>query len=298
MLIDRCILGTVQLGIPYGIANTTGKPYQTVANALIHEAWQGGIMYFDTAKSYGQSEEVLGQALMACGACKDAHVITKLPVDLPQSEVALCAELTDSIQKLGVSRLHCVMLHREEQIPTLDGAVGNALANMQHTNIIEHIGISVYTPDSALAALRHPYISIIQVPTSIFDRRFIVAGIFDLACALGKKVHIRSVLLQGVLTLQPEQLSPCLTPLAPYIKEFHIVCATHAVSPACAALRWCLRSFADAAILFGAETAAQVRHNLLCIDENFDMPQELFDALNYLVPPQMETLLNPALWEK
>jgi len=58
MLFSHLVLGTAQLGLPYGIANQTGQPDQVVATAIIREAWNQGIREFDTAQGYGDSEQV------------------------------------------------------------------------------------------------------------------------------------------------------------------------------------------------------------------------------------------------
>ena len=72
------IIGTVQLGQAYGIANTTGQPEQQEANSIVRTAWDAGIMLFDTAQGYGNSESVLGATLRHCNATDAARIITKL----------------------------------------------------------------------------------------------------------------------------------------------------------------------------------------------------------------------------
>ncbi len=295
---DRLILGTVQLGLPYGIANATGKPNQEEANAIVRTAWEGGVRTFDTAQGYGDSESVLGAALAALGAAGTACVITKLAPALPDAEAEIVAALHASRARLGVPRFHCVMLHREEQLPLLDGYVGSALAAARDAGLLEHIGISVYSPERALAALRHPLTDVVQVPTSLFDRRFVENGVFALADELGKTVHIRSVFLQGVLLMPPEQLPACLAPLAPFAAAFHAACTAAGMPSSHAALAWALHTFPRAGILFGAETARQVRENLAFLHHPGHIPSSFVAKLNAIMPPQLPELLNPSLWER
>ena len=63
----RLVLGTVQLGLDYGIANENGKPTQDQATAIIQKAWDNGIREFDTAQAYVTIENVLGIALKKLG---------------------------------------------------------------------------------------------------------------------------------------------------------------------------------------------------------------------------------------
>ncbi len=58
-------LGTVELGLDYGIAmpGEFGRPPIEEAIRLVHAAIDSGITLIDTARAYGESEAVLGQAL-------------------------------------------------------------------------------------------------------------------------------------------------------------------------------------------------------------------------------------------
>ena len=53
-------LGTVQLGMNYGIANNSGKPDEAKSHAILRAALEGGVTSIDTARVYGNSEEVIG----------------------------------------------------------------------------------------------------------------------------------------------------------------------------------------------------------------------------------------------
>src|SRR5215470_10816884 len=59
-------LGTVELGLNYGIAPDgagLAPPSAAEATRLLHQAIDAGINFIDTARAYGTSEEVIGQAL-------------------------------------------------------------------------------------------------------------------------------------------------------------------------------------------------------------------------------------------
>ena len=70
----RLVLGTVQLGMPYGIANRLGKPSQEVATSIVRTAWSKGIREFDTAQGYGDSETVLGKACVKLGGFGNDYI--------------------------------------------------------------------------------------------------------------------------------------------------------------------------------------------------------------------------------
>ena len=77
------ILGTVELGMAYGINNTQGKPSLEKSFEVLDAAWRGGIRELDTASAYGDSEEIIGMFQSE----RNVHfkTDTKLPVHLETS---------------------------------------------------------------------------------------------------------------------------------------------------------------------------------------------------------------------
>ncbi|MEM5650763.1 aldo/keto reductase [Bacillus cereus] len=57
----KLALGTVQLGLHYGIGNIMGKPDREEALNIIQYAINNGIDVLDTASSYGNSEAIIGE---------------------------------------------------------------------------------------------------------------------------------------------------------------------------------------------------------------------------------------------
>ena len=59
---SKLVLGTVQLGLKYGITNTSGKPDKVEAYDIIKYAIENNVKEFDTASEYGDSEQLLSYA--------------------------------------------------------------------------------------------------------------------------------------------------------------------------------------------------------------------------------------------
>ena len=70
--LSRLTLGTVQLGLPYGIANRAGQPEYGEIRAIVAAAVEGGVNCFDTAAAYGTSEAVLGRRVV-CRMCSSSQ---------------------------------------------------------------------------------------------------------------------------------------------------------------------------------------------------------------------------------
>ena len=96
----RLALGTVQFGLPYGIANQAGQVSRQDVSAMLQLAVSNGIDTLDTAIAYGESEVALGQA-----GTQGFNVVTKLPA-LPDDcldVISWVMTLVDaSFSRLGV----------------------------------------------------------------------------------------------------------------------------------------------------------------------------------------------------
>ncbi len=83
--LSRLMLGTVQFGMPYGVANRTGQPDAARVREILTVAADGGVNCLDTAALYGSSEETLGRALAELGLAGKMTVVTKtvaLPAEI------------------------------------------------------------------------------------------------------------------------------------------------------------------------------------------------------------------------
>ena len=107
-------LGTVQLGMNYGIANNGGQPDLQQSFSMLHAALDRGVTSLDTARAYGNAEDVLG-AFLKEHSGELPFLTTKVPrFDLDDDreiEAFIVESVETSLEKLGVSKVNCVMLH-------------------------------------------------------------------------------------------------------------------------------------------------------------------------------------------
>jgi aryl-alcohol dehydrogenase-like predicted oxidoreductase len=202
----KLALGTVQFGMTYGIANHGGQVSQAAAGRILALAASHGIDMLDTAIAYGDSEQALGQLGVA-----DWQIVTKLP-SVPDDckDVAGWVEtqISGSLARLGVARLHGVLLHRPEQFFDLQGAqLLAALKRLKEQGMTRKIGVSVYAPDELERLFNAIDFDLVQVPLNIFDRRLMDSGWAQRLKGLGVELHARSVFLQGLL-LMPASRRP------------------------------------------------------------------------------------------
>jgi aryl-alcohol dehydrogenase-like predicted oxidoreductase len=212
---EKLALGTVQLGIPYGAANTTGMPTETAAAEIVRTAVESGVTFLDTAAIYGKSEERIGSALheiglSAFGSARPA-VVTKVrmveisdPMQCPDEGAAVRAvdeSVATSQRRLRTPKLDVVLLHSYAgHSEIFGGACWRRLLELQQRGEVGRVGVSCYTPEEALALLRDPRVQHIQLPFNLLDARYKTTAFATAAAARPDvTIHTRSCFLQGIL---------------------------------------------------------------------------------------------------
>jgi aryl-alcohol dehydrogenase-like predicted oxidoreductase len=292
---SRLVLGTAQLGMPYGIANRTGQPDFETAVSIIKTAWEHGIREFDTAQAYGESEAVLGKALSFLGISHKVRIITKLDPKLdPHQGQNVKRAINSSLERLQIPALYGLMLHREERLANLNHGLDETLRALVLDGTVQHLGISLYTPVKALQALQSDILEMIQVPANILDHRFADAGVFNLANEKEKQVYIRSVFLQGLLLMKPEDLPASMAFAKPSLNKIGNLCERYNYSRHKIALLYIKWKYPQARIIIGAETPAQLKQDLIIWKDDFTSIIEIneFDSLSIVD----ERVTNPSLW--
>jgi aryl-alcohol dehydrogenase-like predicted oxidoreductase len=290
------VLGTAQLGMPYGIANKDGKPSLKGAMEIVAEAWGSGIRFFDTARAYGYSERVLGQCFDAIrGSDKRAEpaVISKLDPGLELSKADhILKEVETSLESLRVDALWGLMLHRESILDQWGQPLAKAVAKLKQAKKIRYFGVSVYSPERAIQALKMESMDFIQVPFNVFDQRPLENGLFQLAEKQGKKVFTRSVYLQGLLLMDPDFLPPHMGFAKEILKDYIRFSNHCGLSPRLLAVAFAVQNAPFANIVVGCETPAQVRENvdLFKRAKSVDLPD-----LRCLAQTEPK-VINPSMW--
>jgi aryl-alcohol dehydrogenase-like predicted oxidoreductase len=260
-LVDRLVLGTAQLGTPYGIANHNGQPDQGLANDILNTAWQSGIRILDTAQGYGESESVIGRFLKSHPECR-FEVITKLAPDIDiTSSTDITAAVSTSRENLG-EKPAALMLHRYEQLDGWNGALKDCLCKMKEQGVVGHLGISLYDPGQFSKAMTEPEIDWIQAPFNVFDQRLKKDNLIETALKLGKQIFLRSAFLQGLLLMNPGSLPGDMRFAAPALDQWRGFCSRHQISPEQAALQYVGWANPEAHVVVGCETVEQLLANI------------------------------------
>jgi len=202
---SKLALGTAQFGLTYGVANEKGKIKFSEANKILNLAKNSNIDLIDTAIKYGNSEEVLGKI-----GSKDFKIVTKLPY-LPKNEKDINfwveKNVRASLVRLGISSLYGILVHRSENLLDNTGKkLISALDLVKSKGLVKKIGVSIYDPAECEKIIKLTKLDIIQAPLNIMDRRLVISGWLSKLYSEGIEIHTRSVFLQGLLLMSPNNI--------------------------------------------------------------------------------------------
>jgi aryl-alcohol dehydrogenase-like predicted oxidoreductase len=224
----KLALGTVQLGLDYGISNPGGRTPPDEARRVLDAARAAGMELLDTAASYGEAEAVLGR--LANGP--EFRVVTKTcrfgkhPIRATDA-AALRQTLLRSLARLRREAVEGLLVHHA---PDLLAPGGEGLfAEMQRLRDegrVRKIGVSVYTPEEAEQVLARFAVQLIQVPCSVFDQRLLGSGWLRDLARRGVEIHARSVFLQGLLLMEPAALPPYFAKIRPALEALRAAART------------------------------------------------------------------------
>lgn len=284
----KLALGTVQFGLDYGVANTSGRVSIQEAGNILLRARICGLDTLDTAIAYGESEAVLGQL-----GVQSWKVVTKLPAvpdGCPDIAQWVQEQTQNSMARLGVSQLHGLLLHRPGQLLEAGGsALYAALQDLKAQGLVRKIGVSIYAPTELEALTGRFNVDLIQAPLNILDRRLVDSGWAKRLHDSGVEVHARSVFLQGLL-LMPSDLRPAkFNRWADIWTVWDRWLAANCLTP----LQGCL---------YYANSLREVDRVVVGVDSVAQLDEILKAAKGRMTSPpvfkflQDERLINPAYW--
>lgn len=294
-------LGTVQLGLPYGVANHGGQPSEEVAQAIVERAFARGIRYFDTAQSYGESEAVLGRAFAALGIADRVRAITKLAAGVvagANEPEDIVSSLRASAARLGVRSFWAVLLHAEDQLDLMDGPLGEGIRKARAEGLVERFGVSVYAQARALEALEREDVDAIQVPANLFDHRMVDAGVFGRARQQGKTVFVRSVFLQGLALMEPDDAPREIAGARDAVRRLSEFCSTKGVGRRDFAIGYMGRRAEGHPLLVGCETVEQLADNCDSAENRRVSDSVLDEWDGLLAGSELGNVIDPRTWPK
>lgn len=283
------ILGTVQLGMKYGINNERGKPSLEEAEDILSLAKEEGIQILDTAEAYGNSQEIIGSFH------KKSHtqfkVMTKFK-NLPEKHtLSEWSERTN--KKLGIDKLYALLLHDFATYSQLSSEQVQAIKSQIHC---EKIGVSLYTLKELELVAQRNDIDLIQLPFNLLDSSPEKIKILESLKRNNIILHSRSCFLQGVYAMALDALPEHLHPLSQELGKLQELAMSQGLSLLELALRYNFSQPLFDGHLLGVDSVDQLKQNLKSLNAGSLSP--VIQEAILKIQPANADLINPSLWPK
>lgn len=281
-------LGTVQFGLPYGIAGRGEPVPESEVRAILEEASYRGIRLLDTAASYGDIETRLRDL---CGGL-EFRCISKIPaveleaVSLDAGRFAVEA-FRRTQDRLG-GMLESVLFHRATDLVGAKGReIWDTVCDIANESGIR-LGVSCYAPEEIGAIQSQFPIEVAQVPGSAFDQRLRSAA---QASGFGSiELHLRSVFLQGLLLMPYEAAIRRLPAATKPLLAWHAWCADRGFTPLVGALAIAKGTFGVKYVIVGVDSLTQLKAIISAWDSAPAVVDETFASADL-------ELIDPRRWK-
>ena len=292
-------LGTVQLGLNYGIHNDSGKPSLETSFRILNAAMEAGINTLDTAAGYGNSEEVIGAWLKTVAEDQRPFIVTIAAKLYHSSLEALRADLQSRVAsskaRLGLPQLPMLMLHNCDDYLCDKENVKLVFDELKASGEILYAGISAYS-NHDYGELASSGFDAVQIPVNIFDWGQIENGGLQKLKDSGMMIFVRSVYLQGLVFQDPDSIPERMAFCRDTLIKFRNLCKKYQLSPAVLALSYALSLPGVTSLVLGSETVEQVQQNARLLKEAVTLsPEQMAEIRENFLDTELR-ILNPSMW--
>lgn len=200
--ISQIVLGTAQLGMPYGegIWKQSLMPEEEAFN-ILSAAWERGITALDTSPDYGLAELRIAKFLSR-NPQKQFHVISKIKrlsskINPPENFFESWLE-NNYLHNFNNCLSLSLLLHNEFDI--FNDSLVAQLQKFAASGNIESWGLSVYGDKAAKHALKVSDCKFIQLPFGIINQEFRQNGLLKILSNQNKRLFARSVFSRGLIS--------------------------------------------------------------------------------------------------
>lgn len=281
----KLALGTVQFGVTYGINNSNGIPDDVELSRILELAYDSGVRILDTAMAYGNAEERIAEF-----SNNKFNIISKISGVSSPFEFKYALEA--SLRRLKANNIYGYIFHNANDLIKFPELWEDLVQARDVKKIVKKIGYSLYSTEQIDKLLDLEFFpDIVQLPYSLLDRKF-----EKYLPELKKKnveIHIRSVFLQGLYFMNPNQLPVKLKPLKGTLAYLHSLCERFETSIGCLALNYVYKNPNVDFVVIGVDSNIQLAQNLIIVNEDLDL-----DLLNLVsdISVANPELLNPGNW--
>jgi len=284
--VEKLAIGTVQFGMPYGIANSTGQVSRDEAYQILKIAYVKGIHTIDTARGYGESEAVIG-GYISQNPQQEWEVITKIS----KNGKSVNDHIEVSTKILGQAP-YAVLAHNADDY-TSDPDFMSGLFRAKDSIGIKKIGVSIYNSEEIEAVMARFKPDIIQLPLNILDTRLVRSGTLEMLKEQDVEIHVRSIFLQGLFYLSQKEIEQYIPMASEPVRRLRNVAEDAKLRLSELSLLWAASVSEFDKIVIGVDCASQLQEHLTTLEKPMDgaVFQEVMN-----IAFEDERVLNPSLW--
>jgi len=276
------ILGTAQLGAPYGLGQWRDDTMpEQVALGILDLAAKYGIGAFDTSPDYGSAEQRL-HSFISESRSDSFTIFTKIKlvpdVEDKNSWESVKSRLLTLKNNKACDNLY-LLLHDERDLSRQ--YVVRALRALVSDGFMDGWGVSVYSQEAARKAVEVQGCKIVQLPISLFNQSFIRSGVVEMLSNARVEIIARSVFVQGVLLSRRQPTRSLDRSQIVLLEEIEEFAEYNRMSVAQVMVCTVLGMSGVGKVVFGVDNNAQLAQ----ICDRFDapnitpLPQDLIDRL-------------------
>ena len=300
--VSEIAFGGVEIGLPYGIGikSAADMPTEGEAIHLLHTALESGINFFDTARLYGRSEEIMGKAfknkhkqVVLCSKC---HHLPKSDGRLPgAAELRTFIEnsLHESLRALQTDYLDVFLLHNTALADLQHPAISEIFVSLKEKGLVRAIGVSTYSGTETQLVIEQGRWDVLQLSFNLMDQR--QATLFEAAKVAGVGIMVRSVLLKGILSDRGRNLHPALKIVEDHRERYSELFNEKIPTLSKLATKFALSFPEVSSVLVGIDRLEYLEQALVTADGNYLDPARLARA-QALAFPDPE-FLNLHKWD-
>ena len=289
------ILGTVQLGLDYGINNRYGKPDIEKSFEMLDYAFNNGIKILDTANAYGDSESVIGQYISNTG--NEFKIATKLSSFDNSMDIQdfFNNQLLSSLELLSKDKIDYYLIHNFNDL-----FENHDLLNLLKNNDkILNIGVSLYEPSELEFILQNfsKDIDFVQIPFNILDSRWINDDLLSRTKEENIKIFVRSIFVQGLIFMDDEHEMNKIHPVLKEYIDFIRKLSFEKNVPINRLAMDYVKSYSEIdGILIGCDTIGQLKENIYQFNSDIIFNKEDINNIINLTKNIPNKIIDPRRW--
>jgi aryl-alcohol dehydrogenase-like predicted oxidoreductase len=301
--VSEIAFGGVEIGMPYGIGKKSKEEMLSEREAvnLLHQAVDSGINFFDTARLYGNSEQLIGQAFRSR---RDEVVLCTKCVHFKRGDGSIPTygelrkiiedSVMESLKALRTDYVDVFMLHSGDTDILENDDVQRIFTDLMQRGLTRSIGVSVYQPEETNLAINSGIWNLIQLPFNLMDQR--QAEYFDAATEKGIGIVVRSVLLQGLLSERGRNLHPALGAISQHIEKYRSLLDDQYADLPSLATKFALSFEQVSSVLVGIDSLDYL-NSALAVADRPELDAQKRDRAIHLAFPQPD-FINLHTWNQ